>query len=146
MSTPQTPINPGAPSAPKSAEKPAAPAGSVTAPAGNVSGERPAGERPPFHSGPGHFHRGGPRPAGGGRPFPGGRGRRPAPRRKVCRFCMEKILEVDYKATPILRSFITPRGKILSGRTTGVCAKHQRQLTSAIKRAQNIALLPFTEE
>ncbi len=54
--------------------------------------------------------------------------------------------EIDYKAVHVLRSFITPRGKLLSGRTTGNCAKHQRQLTSAIKRAQNIALLPFVGE
>ena len=68
------------------------------------------------------------------------------PRRKVCRFCAEKVIEVDYKAIPILRSFMTARGKLLSGRTTGNCAKHQRQLTDAVKRAQNIALLPFTGE
>jgi small subunit ribosomal protein S18 len=67
-------------------------------------------------------------------------------RRKVCRFCAEKIHEIDYKAVPILRGYITARGKILSGRALGSCAKHQRQLTSAIKRAQNLALLPFTGE
>jgi small subunit ribosomal protein S18 len=79
-------------------------------------------------------------------PKPFGRGRRPPPRRKVCRFCAEKISEVDYKAIPILRGFLTARGKILSGRTTGNCAGHQRQLTQAIKRAQTLALLPYTGE
>lgn len=89
----------------------------------------------------------GPRPGGpGARPGPGGRFRRPMARRKVCRFCAEKVVEIDYKATPVLRSFLTPRGKIISGRTTGNCAKHQRQLTIAIKRSQNIALLPFVGE
>jgi small subunit ribosomal protein S18 len=67
-------------------------------------------------------------------------------RRKVCRFCAEKVDEVDYKAIHILRGFITARGKLLSGRTTGNCARHQRQLSTAVKRAQNIALLPFTGE
>lgn len=71
--------------------------------------------------------------------------RRGPPRRKVCQFCAEKTFEVDYKAIHILRNFITARGKILSGRTTGNCARHQRQLTSAVKRAQNLALLPFTD-
>lgn len=67
-------------------------------------------------------------------------------RRKVCRFCAEKIREIDYKAVPILRAFLTPRGKILAGRTSGNCARHQRQLTTAIKRSQVLALLPYTGE
>lgn len=76
---------------------------------------------------------------------PGGARRRGsfAPRRKVCRFCAEKIHDIDFKQVPILRTFTTERGKILSSRVTGTCATHQRQLARAIKRARNLALLPF---
>ncbi|MFA6029723.1 MAG: 30S ribosomal protein S18 [Elusimicrobiota bacterium] len=73
----------------------------------------------------------------------GGRGGRFAPRRKVCRFCADQIPFVDYKQVPVLKNFTTERGKILSSRITGTCAKHQRQLTQAIKRARFLALLPF---
>ena len=74
---------------------------------------------------------------------PGGR-RPPYPvRRKVCRFCAEKVRDVDYKQIQILRTFTTDTGKILSARITGNCASHQRQLTRAIKRARNLALLPY---
>ena len=65
-------------------------------------------------------------------------------RRKVCRFCADKKLAIDYKNPRILRFFITERGKIISRRISGNCAKHQRQITIAVKRACNIALLPFT--
>ncbi len=76
---------------------------------------------------------------------PGGRSRRPfVPRRKVCRFCADKVESVDFKQVQILRSFTTARGKILSSRITGNCAGHQRQLTRAIKRCRYLALLPFT--
>lgn len=67
-------------------------------------------------------------------------------KKKVCSFCMDKIETIDYKEVNRLRKFITERGKILPRRITGNCAKHQRQLTTAIKRARNIALLPFTAE
>lgn len=70
--------------------------------------------------------------------------RRGPPIRKVCRFCVDKVGEIDYKSANTIRSFMTERGRILSARTTGNCAKHQRQLTTAIKRAQTIALLPYT--
>jgi len=94
------------------------------------SGARPAG-------GPGQ------RPAGG----PGGQGgprkRRPFQRRKVCRFCAEKNLTIDYKEPRTLRFFITERGKIVPRRISGNCAAHQRHITEAIKRARNIALLPI---
>jgi small subunit ribosomal protein S18 len=77
------------------------------------------------------------------RPGPGGR-RAPYPvRRKVCRFCAEKVRDIDYKQIQILRTFTTDTGKILSARITGNCASHQRQLTRAIKRARNLALLPY---
>ena len=72
------------------------------------------------------------------------RGRRP--RRKVCTFCVDKVEHIDYKDVAKLRRFITERGKILPRRIAGNCAKHQRQVTVAIKRARNIALLPFTAE
>jgi small subunit ribosomal protein S18 len=67
-------------------------------------------------------------------------------RRKVCNFCVDHIDEVDYKNATRLRKFISDRGKILPRRTTGTCAGHQRILAHAIKRAREIALLPFTAE
>ena len=69
-----------------------------------------------------------------------------APRRKFCRFCADAELALDYKRPDILRDFITERGKIVARRITGTCAKHQRQLSEAIKRARAIALLPYTAE
>ncbi|OQA05861.1 MAG: 30S ribosomal protein S18 [bacterium ADurb.Bin374] len=63
--------------------------------------------------------------------------------RKVCQFCKDKSTFIDYKDTNKLRRFINDRGKIVSRRTTGTCSEHQRMLTGAIKRARNIALLPF---
>jgi len=65
-------------------------------------------------------------------------------KRKVCRFCADKTLEIDYKNPRILRYFITERGKIIPRRISGNCAKHQREITTAIKKARNIAILPFT--
>ena len=67
-------------------------------------------------------------------------------RRKVCSFCVDKVEHIDYKDLNRLRRYITERGKILPRRISGSCAKHQRQLTTAIKRARNVALLPFTLE
>ena len=64
-------------------------------------------------------------------------------RRKVCRFCVDKDLFIDYKTPKALRQFITERGKIIPRRITGTCAKHQRQLTVAVKQSRQIALLPF---
>ncbi len=65
-------------------------------------------------------------------------------RRKVCSFCVDKVQVIDYKDIARLRKFVSERGKILSRRTTGTCARHQRALTVAIKRARTIALLPYT--
>lgn len=101
-------------------------------------------------SGPGGYsgRPGGPRPQGGPRP-PGGpkRGKRNFVRKKkVCRFCVDKVDLIDYKKAEVLTSFIQDRGRILPRRMTGTCARHQRWLTVAIKRAQNIALLPFAAE
>ena len=65
-------------------------------------------------------------------------------RRKICRYCADSNLRIDYKDPKALRFFTTERGKIIPRRISGNCAKHQRVLTVAIKRARNIALLPFT--
>lgn len=65
-------------------------------------------------------------------------------RRKVCPFCAEKALEIDYKDYVLLRRFTTDRGRITPRRISGCCAKHQRKLTNAIKKARNMALLPYT--
>lgn len=67
-------------------------------------------------------------------------------RRKVCGFCVDKVEFIDYKSVNRLRRFVSERGKILPRRTTGTCASHQRLLVHAIKRAREIALLPFTAE
>ena len=108
---------------------------------GGAQGERPGGDdRPGAGRGPGGRSgaggaRGGPRRGGGGR-FGG--------RRKVCGFCVDNVGEVDYKDTPRLRRYVSERGKIEPRRKLGTCAKHQRSLTVAIKRARHVALLPFT--
>ena len=83
-----------------------------------------------------------------GRPSQGGRGgaRGRFRRRRICRFCIEKVDIIDFKDARFLGNFIPERGKILPRRMTGTCARHQRWLTVAIKRAQNIALLPFAAE
>ncbi|NLM24838.1 MAG: 30S ribosomal protein S18 [Firmicutes bacterium] len=72
------------------------------------------------------------------------RGRRG--RRKVCAFCVEKIAQIDYKEAGRLRRYVTERGKIMPRRITGNCAIHQRQLTVAVKRARQMALMPYTIE
>jgi small subunit ribosomal protein S18 len=98
-------------------------------------------------------HSGPPREGGreGGRPGggPGGprRGKRQFFRKKkVCRFCVEKIDFIDYKRVEMLQPFLQDRGKVLPRRMTGTCSRHQRWLGVAIKRARNIALLPFATE
>jgi small subunit ribosomal protein S18 len=72
------------------------------------------------------------------------RGRKP--RRKVCMFCVDKVQHIDYKDVARLRRFTNERGKILPRRMSGTCAKHQRQLSIAIKRARMIALMPYTTD
>jgi small subunit ribosomal protein S18 len=67
-------------------------------------------------------------------------------KKRICSFCVDKIDYIDYKQSDRLRRFITERGKILPRRISGNCAKHQRQLTTAIKRARQMALLPYTSE
>ncbi len=66
-------------------------------------------------------------------------------RRKMCRFCVEKSVFIDFKNTQLLRDFLSERGKIIPNRISGNCAKHQRELSVAIKRSRNIALLAFAE-
>ncbi len=68
------------------------------------------------------------------------------PRRKVCAFCVDKIESIDYKDVPRLRRYLSERAKIVPRRVTGTCARHQRQLTIAIKRARHLALLPYISD
>jgi small subunit ribosomal protein S18 len=98
----------------------------MTSPAAGPAGARPAQQR----RRPGEF----------------GAGRKFTPRRKVCQFCVDKIKEVDYKDLGRLRRFLSERGKIEPRRKTGTCAAHQRSLNIALKRARQLALLPFTAE
>lgn len=67
-------------------------------------------------------------------------------KRKVCNFCVEKSTSIDYKDVPKLKKYLSERSKILPRRITGTCAKHQRELTIAIKRARHIALIPYTTD
>ena len=67
-------------------------------------------------------------------------------RRKACRFCTDKVVGINYKDVSMLRNYLTERGKIMPRRLSGNCAHHQRELTMAIKRARNIALVAFSEE
>ena len=116
----------------------------------NTQGSTPAASETSTPSAPGPR---GPRPGGpGGRgPRPGG-GREGGPggprkyfrRKKVCKFCVEKIDSINYKDVRLLSQFVAESGKIVPRRLTGVCTPHQRRLTDAIKQARNIALLPFT--
>jgi small subunit ribosomal protein S18 len=106
-----------------------------------AAAETPAAPTPRFGrpGGPGR------RPGPGGRP--GGRGeggpRKFFRRKKVCKFCVEKIDSINYKDVRLLQQFVAERGKIVPRRLTGVCTPHQRRLSAAIKQARNIALLPF---
>lgn len=107
-----------------------------------------AAEAPAPQSAPAPQHtqhspeRRGPRPTGP-RPEKRGPGGKFAPRPKVCQFCVEKTRKIDYKAPEQLRRFVSDRGKIRPRRQTGTCARHQRHLALAIKRARHLALLPF---
>jgi small subunit ribosomal protein S18 len=110
---------------------------------GNIMAEEtqakaPEGAAP--QGGPGG-RSGGPRPGGG----PGGRGKF-FRRKKVCKFCTEKIDAIPYRDVRLLQQFVAERGKIVPRRLTGVCTTHQRRLTRAIKQARNIALLPFATQ
>jgi small subunit ribosomal protein S18 len=130
MSEEQKPVPAAAPSAPAPREAREGGGGQ-----GGGGGRREGG-----HSGGGGGRREGGPGGPGGRP----RGKRQYFRKKkVCKFCVEKMDFIDYKRADILAQFVQERGKILPRRMTGVCARHQRWLGVAIKRARNIALLPF---
>ena len=164
MADPNTPQQPpaAAPETPAAESTERAPA-AAPAPAAPASTQAPS--QAPSH-GPSHGHSrfsggpGGRGPGGGGGRGPGGpggrgpggggphkRGKRNYVRKKkVCRFCVDRVDYIDYKKAETLAPFVQERGKILPRRMTGTCARHQRWLTVAIKRAQNIALLPFAAE
>jgi small subunit ribosomal protein S18 len=112
------------------ADRPSRPSGD------RPGGDRPGGDRPRFGGG-----------GGGGRSGPGGPpregGRKFFRRKKVCKFCTEKIADINYKDYRLLGQFVAESGKIVPRRLTGVCSPHQHRLASAIKQARNIALLPF---
>lgn len=105
-----------------------------------AEGSRPEGQR---YEGS-RFGSRGPRPGGapGGGPREGG-ARKYFRRKKVCKFCVEKIEAINYKDVRLLSQFVAESGKIVPRRLTGVCTPHQRRLSSAIKQARNIALLPY---
>jgi small subunit ribosomal protein S18 len=105
-------------------------------------GDRPQGARPQGDRPQGTRPQGG-RPQGD-RPQRGGQRGRFQRRRKFCKFCADTSIAIDHKDPDLLRGFITERYKILPSRVTGTCSKHQRFLTTAIKRARILALVPFT--
>jgi small subunit ribosomal protein S18 len=76
----------------------------------------------------------------------GGGGKMRRPKKRVCNFCIDKVEHIDYKDVNKIRRYVSERGKIIPRRISGNCAKHQRQTTVAIKRARNIAFLPFTTD
>lgn len=118
-----------------------APEAGAAAPQATESSSAPSSgpsSGPGSHSGPRPGGRPGGRPSGG----PGGRGKF-FRRKKVCKFCTEKIDAIPYRDVRLLQGFVAERGKIVPRRLTGVCTTHQRRLTRAIKQARNIALLPF---
>ena len=129
------------------ADETSAPRSEHSAPANsghsNSSEQRPAGGGYQGHSS-------GPRPGGGGRPSgpggPGGGGRKFFRRKKVCKFCTEKIDAIPYREVRLLQGFVAERGKIVPSRITGTRAHYQRQLQLAIRRARFLALLPYTDQ
>jgi small subunit ribosomal protein S18 len=102
-----------------------------------------ASEAPTGGDRPDRGERRGPRPGGPGGREGGPGGRKYFRRKKVCKFCVEKIEAINYKDVRLLAQFVAESGKIVPRRLTGVCTPHQRRLSSAIKQARNIALLPF---
>jgi small subunit ribosomal protein S18 len=127
-----------------------APEAGADAPQASSSSAQGSGSGSGQSSGSGSGSSSGPRQGGrpqggpGGRPSggPGGRGKF-FRRKKVCKFCTEKIDAIPYRDVRLLQGFVAERGKIVPRRLTGVCTTHQRRLTRAIKQARNIALLPF---
>ena len=146
---------PAAPGTPSAAAAPSAPRSEGHSGGGGYRSEGHSGGGAPRREGYSGGGGGGQRREGGGPGGPGGGGpggpRRGGKRqyfrkKKVCRFCVDRVDYIDYKKADILQTFVQERGKILPRRMTGTCARHQRWLTVAIKRAQNIALLPFAAE
>jgi small subunit ribosomal protein S18 len=109
-----------------------------------TSGGGGGGGRGPGGGGGGDRDRGGDRGGDRDEDKRGGRGGGGFGRRKVCRFCADKIDHVDFKDQNTLKYFVTERGKIIPRRISGNCAKHQRQVAVAIKRARNVSLVPYT--
>ena len=141
-----------APAAPEGTQSPAPAQGGVARPAGGAGaagGQRSGGGYRPGGGGGGRGYRGGGggyRGGGEGRGGPGGRPRsrdRYVPRRKVCAFCVDKVQEIDYKDVSRLRRYLSERAKIEPRRKTGTCARHQRALSIALKRARHMALMPY---
>ena len=113
--------------------------GAPQAAAGETTPRPEGGSRPDGPRGP----RGAGRPGGGPGGGPREGGRKFFRRKKVCKFCVEKIDSINYKDVRLLSQFVAEAGKIVPRRLTGVCTPHQRRLADAIKQARNIALLPF---
>ncbi len=120
-------------------QQPSSPAPAASRPSGGPGSSRPAsGGRPPYRGGG---------QGGGQGGFQRRRGRpRYYARRKICTFCVDKVKHIDYKDIGRLRRFISDRYKMESRRKTGVCSKHQRALSRAIKRARILALIPFSPD
>jgi len=141
---------------PAEAPQPAAPEPAPTQPAPTqppsaegVRARPPETARRPSEGRPRSYDDSRPRSYDRSRSRDGGRGgdrRFRRPKRKVCAFCVDKVTHIDYKDYGRLRNFVSDHGKILKRRQTGTCARHQRALAGAIKRARHIALLPFVAE
>jgi small subunit ribosomal protein S18 len=154
--TPSAPPASEAPAPARPAERPVGPSSGRSGGGGSHGGgSHGGGSHGGPHSGGGsrgpRRESGGPGGGGPGGGGPGGGGPRRGKRqyfrkKKVCRFCVERIDFIDYKKAEMLQPFVQERGKIMPRRITGTCSRHQRWLGEAIKRARNIALLPFATE
>src|ERR1700730_12423475 len=138
----ETPAATPAPSAPRAE---GAPSGGAHRSEGHSGGGAPRREGYSGGGGGGQPRQGGGPGGGPGGPRRGGK-RQYFRKKKVCRFCVERVDFIDYKKVEMLQPFVQERGKILPRRMTGTCSRHQRWLGEAIKRARNIALLPFATE
>ncbi|MGD0906380.1 MAG: 30S ribosomal protein S18 [Candidatus Acidiferrales bacterium] len=150
MSDQPIPATPGTPSAapPSAARSEGHSGGGAHRSEGHSGGGSPRREGYSGGGGGGQRREGGPGGPGGGGPGGPRRGgkRQYFRKKKVCRFCVERVDFIDYKKVEMLQPFVQERGKILPRRMTGTCSRHQRWLGEAIKRARNIALLPFATE
>ena len=147
--TQPAPTQPAPPQPAATQPAPTRPAPTRPAAAEGVRARPPETARRPSEGRPRSYDDSRPRSYDRSRSRDGGRGgdrRFRRPKRKVCAFCVDKVTHIDYKDYNRLRNFVSDRGKILKRRQTGTCARHQRALASAIKRARHIALLPFVAE